>query len=167
MAPLKRRPCRRGEGVPDGTAGEAAAPDLRHQTLAVWPETRRGSAEPGGGAAAALAKLGSTTGQQRWPGAEGGQRPALFTGYGHHGAAAEIVNRQDVGSDCRKTRSTVTGKGRSAGGAFALPVSPKGKRFLRLPRWYTPGHRFSIRPVLRCHLRFPAHNASWPCSAGH
>ena len=25
---------RRGEGVPDGTAGEAAAPDLRHQTLA-------------------------------------------------------------------------------------------------------------------------------------
>ena len=39
---------RRGEGVPDGTAGEAAALDLSHQTLAVWPETRRGSAEPGG-----------------------------------------------------------------------------------------------------------------------
>jgi len=33
-----------------------------------------------------------------------------------------------------KERSTVTGKGRSAGGAFALPVSPQGKRFLRLPR---------------------------------
>ena len=64
---------RRGEGVPDGTAGEAAALDLRHQTLAVWPETRRGSAEPGGCAAAALAEWGSTTGQQRWPGAEGGQ----------------------------------------------------------------------------------------------
>ena len=71
---------RRGEGVPDGTAGEAAAFDLRHQTLAVWPETRRGSAEPGGCAAAALAEWGSTTGQQRWPGAEGGHRPARFFG---------------------------------------------------------------------------------------
>ncbi len=28
-----------------------------------------------------------------------------------------------------KERSTATGKGRSAGGAFALPVSPKGMRF--------------------------------------
>jgi hypothetical protein len=34
--------------VPDGTAGEAAALDLSHQTLAVWHEPRRGSAEPGG-----------------------------------------------------------------------------------------------------------------------
>ena len=77
----------------DGDAGavKAARPhglskrafDLSHQTLAAWPETRRGSAEPGGCAAAALAEWGSTTGQQRWPGAEGGHRPALFSGYGH------------------------------------------------------------------------------------
>jgi hypothetical protein len=46
VATLKRRPRRRGEGVPDGTAGEAAAVDLSHQTLAK-PETRRGSAETG------------------------------------------------------------------------------------------------------------------------
>nr|MXV05532.1 hypothetical protein [Enterobacter sp. ABFQC] len=46
MATLKRRLRRRGEGVPDGTAGEAAAVDLSHQTLAK-PETRRGSAETG------------------------------------------------------------------------------------------------------------------------
>lgn len=52
MAALKRRLRRRGEGVPDGTAGEAAALDLSHQTLAK-PETRRGSAETGGCEAAA------------------------------------------------------------------------------------------------------------------
>ncbi|NDU70978.1 hypothetical protein FXO08_23285, partial [Enterobacter hormaechei] len=50
--------------------------------------TRRGSAEPGGCAAAALAEWGSTTGQQRWPGAEGGHRPALFSGYGRRAAAS-------------------------------------------------------------------------------
>lgn len=59
------------------------------------PETRRGSAEPGGCAAAALAEWGSAPVQQRWPGAEGGHRPALFSGYGH-GAAAEKVNQQDA-----------------------------------------------------------------------
>ncbi|WP_431611974.1 hypothetical protein, partial [Enterobacter hormaechei] len=53
---------------------------------------------PGGCAAAALAEWGSTTGQQRWPGAEGGHRPALFSGYGH-AAAADKVNRQDAGYD--------------------------------------------------------------------
>ncbi|MHA1048235.1 hypothetical protein ACR9GK_19990, partial [Enterobacter hormaechei subsp. steigerwaltii] len=37
-----------------------------------------GSAEPGGCAAAALAEWGSTTGQQRWPGAEGGQTGVDF-----------------------------------------------------------------------------------------
>ena len=41
------------------------AVDLRHQTLAVWPETRRGSAETGRCAAAALAEWGSTTGQRQ------------------------------------------------------------------------------------------------------
>ncbi|MGF2704910.1 hypothetical protein ACQUY2_22305, partial [Enterobacter hormaechei] len=47
------------------------------------PETRRGSAEPGGCAAAALAEWGSTTGQQRWPGAEGGQKrdSGVFRGF--------------------------------------------------------------------------------------
>ena len=46
MATLKRRLRRRGEGVPDGTAGKAAALDLSHQTLAK-PEPRRDSAETG------------------------------------------------------------------------------------------------------------------------
>ncbi len=102
---------RRGEGVPDGTAGEAAALGLRHQTLAVWPETRRGSAEPGGCAAAALAEWGSTTGQQRWPGAEEGHRPALFSGYGHEAAASllhsghqareEILNTPMINANVR------------------------------------------------------------------
>jgi hypothetical protein len=35
VATLKRRLRRRGEGVPDGTAGEAASVDLSHQTLAI------------------------------------------------------------------------------------------------------------------------------------
>ncbi|KLG03987.1 hypothetical protein ABR25_14480, partial [Enterobacter kobei] len=39
-------------------------------------------------------------GQQCWPGAEGGHRPALFSGYGH-GAAAEKDNQQDDGYDAR------------------------------------------------------------------
>ena len=100
MATLKRRLRRRGEGVPDGTAGEAAAFDLSHQTLAK-PETRRGSAETGRCAAAALAEWGSTTGRRSWPGAEGGHRPALSSGYGHNEVAAEKLNQQDAGSDCR------------------------------------------------------------------
>ncbi|MDU4085377.1 MAG: hypothetical protein E7H67_23105, partial [Enterobacter asburiae] len=67
----------------------------------VSPKPLAGSAEPGGCAAAALAEWGSTTGQQRWPGAEGGHRPALFSGYGHNGAAAEKDNQQDAGYDRR------------------------------------------------------------------
>ena len=90
----------------DGAAGavKAARPhgrskrafDLSHQTLAK-PETRRGSAEPGGCAAAALAEWGSTTGQQRWPGAEGGQFPAFASGAGHRCAAAAPPAEKDNG----------------------------------------------------------------------
>ncbi len=39
---LKATHQRRGEGVPDGTAGEAAAFDLSHQTLAVMARTPEG-----------------------------------------------------------------------------------------------------------------------------
>ncbi|BCU50916.1 hypothetical protein CIAM_44370 (plasmid) [Citrobacter amalonaticus] len=53
MAALKRRHRRRGGGGPDGTAGASHVVDFSHQTLAVWPETRRGSAETGGCCAAA------------------------------------------------------------------------------------------------------------------
>ncbi|EPC0988759.1 hypothetical protein ACRV5K_004365, partial [Enterobacter hormaechei] len=35
----------------------------------------------------------------RGPGAEGGHRPARSSGYGHNGAAAEKVDRQDAGYD--------------------------------------------------------------------
>ncbi|MFT2874108.1 hypothetical protein ACMWLG_24280, partial [Enterobacter sp. 01-M-02-SI-ECC] len=65
---------RRGEGVPDGTAGEAAAFDLRHQTLASARNPAGVRRSPAGAPAAALAEWGSTTGQQCWPGAEGGQK---------------------------------------------------------------------------------------------
>ena len=63
--------------------------DLRHQTLAK-PEPRRDSAETGGCAAAALAEWGSTTGQLRWPGAEGGHRPARFSVSGHERAVPSL-----------------------------------------------------------------------------
>jgi hypothetical protein len=56
--------------------------DLRHQTLAVWPETRRGSAETGRCAAAALAEWGLTTEPRSGSGAEGGHVSCLF-GYIH------------------------------------------------------------------------------------
>ena len=48
-----------------------------------------------------MAEWGSTTGQQRWPGAEGGRRPALFSGYGHNGVTTEKVNQHDAGYDAR------------------------------------------------------------------
>ena len=68
---------RRGGGDATGTVAVSREVDLRHQTLAVWPETRRGSAETGRCAAAALAEWGSTTEPRSGSGAEGGQRPAL------------------------------------------------------------------------------------------
>jgi len=92
---------RRGGGDATGTVAVSREVDLRHQTLAVWPETRRGSAETGRCAAAALAEWGSTTEPRSGSGAEGGQRPALFSGYGHNDGAAEKVDRQGTGSDCR------------------------------------------------------------------
>ncbi|ADF64819.1 hypothetical protein DK530_00525 [Salmonella enterica] len=55
---------------------------------------------PAGASAADLAEWGSTTGPPRGPGAEGGHRPALFSGYSH-GAADAKVNRQDAGYDAR------------------------------------------------------------------
>ncbi|HFO0780094.1 TPA: hypothetical protein ACHINP_004550, partial [Enterobacter hormaechei] len=67
------------------------------------PETRRGSAEPGGCAAAALAEWGSTTGQQRWPGAEGGHRPALFSGYGRGAAASLLHSGHQAGEEILNT----------------------------------------------------------------
>ncbi|EGT5696175.1 TPA: hypothetical protein I4D15_14675 [Enterobacter bugandensis] len=47
-----------------------------------------------------MAEWGSTTGPPRGSGAEGGHRPALFSGYGH-GAADAKVNQQDDGYDAR------------------------------------------------------------------
>ncbi|MFI7787044.1 hypothetical protein EN46_27255, partial [Citrobacter amalonaticus] len=48
------------QGRRDRNGRSKPAVDLRHQTLAIWPETRRGSAETGRCAAAALAEWGST-----------------------------------------------------------------------------------------------------------
>ncbi|QQM86076.1 hypothetical protein JIK52_28425 [Klebsiella variicola] len=63
---------RHGESGATGTVAASAAVDLdvRHQTLAVRPETACGF----GGAYrvfSRLAECGSTTGQRSWPGAEG------------------------------------------------------------------------------------------------
>ncbi len=92
---------RRGESGATGTVAASAAFDLSHQTLASARNRLRVRRSPAGASAAALAEWGSTTGQQRWPGAEGGHSPALFPCYGHDGAAAEKDNQQDAGSDRR------------------------------------------------------------------
>ncbi len=73
-------------------------------TFAIRPSrmarTRRGSAEPGGCAAAAWRSGARRPDSSAGGGAEGGHRPTLFLGYGH-GAAAEKVNQQDAGYDAR------------------------------------------------------------------
>ncbi|EMV7411644.1 hypothetical protein ABR157_005324 [Enterobacter soli] len=86
MATLKRRLRRRGEGVPDGTAGEAAAVDLSHQTLAI-ARNPKGFGGDWLVRSSCLAEWGSTTGRRSWPGAEGGHRPAPLFGDGHPGDA--------------------------------------------------------------------------------
>ena len=73
---------RHGESGAAGTVAASAAvdPDLRHQTLAVRPETACGF----GGAYrvfSRLAECGSTTGQCSWPGAEGVQYGCAFKAF--------------------------------------------------------------------------------------
>ena len=73
---------RHGESGATGTVAASAAvdPDLRHQTLAVRPETACGF----GGAYrvfSRLAECGSTTGQRSWPGAEGVQCGYAFKAF--------------------------------------------------------------------------------------
>ena len=73
---------RHGESGAAGTVAASAAvdPDLRHQTLAVRPETACGF----GGAYrvfSRLAECGSTTGQRSWPGAEGVQYGCAFKAF--------------------------------------------------------------------------------------
>ena len=73
---------RHGESGATGTVAASAAVDLdvRHQTLAVRPETACGF----GGAYrvfSRLAECGSTTGQRSWPGAEGVQYGCAFKAF--------------------------------------------------------------------------------------
>ena len=73
---------RHGESGAAGTVAASAAVDLdlRHQTLAVRPETACGF----GGAYrvfSRLAECGSTTGQRSWPGAEGVQCGCAFKAF--------------------------------------------------------------------------------------
>ena len=73
---------RHGESGAAGTVAASAAVDLdvRHQTLAVRPETACGF----GGAYrvfSRLAECGSTTGQRSWPGAEGVQYGCAFKAF--------------------------------------------------------------------------------------
>ena len=67
------------EAARPARAQQAAGVDLRHQTLAAWPETRRGSAETGRCAAAALAEWGSTTGQRQLVRSRRGPAPWVFS----------------------------------------------------------------------------------------
>ena len=134
---------RRGEGVPDGTAGEAAAFDLRHQTLALARNRLRVRRSPAGA--------------QQPPWRSGARRPDSSAGREPKGAIAlpcfrvmaitelqrrKITSRTPV-MIAGKERSTATGKGRSAGGAFALPVSPKGKHFFAVAPMICTGARIS------------------------
>jgi hypothetical protein len=77
VATLKRRLRRRGEGVPDGTAGEAASVDLSHQTLAI-ARNPKGFGGDWLVRSSCLAEWGSTTGRRSWPGAEGAIALPLF-----------------------------------------------------------------------------------------
>ncbi|HHG9101863.1 hypothetical protein L8S30_23650, partial [Enterobacter roggenkampii] len=82
-------------------AGASQGVDLSHQTLASARNRLRVRRSPAGASEADLAEWGSTTGPPRGPGAEGGHRPALLSGYGHNKAAAEKVDQQDAGSEGR------------------------------------------------------------------
>ncbi len=154
MAALKRRLRRRAQGGPASGRCKPGV-DLSHQTLASARNRLRVRRSPAGASAADLAEWGSTTGPPRGPGAEGGHRPALFSGYSH-GAADAKVNRQDAGYDARdkehrahqaearyeqvahrvsnSTKSGRTGRGRirqreqrgSAEGASPFPVPRRG-----------------------------------------
>ena len=68
---------RRGEGVPDGTAGEAAAFDLRHQTLALARNRLRVRRSPAGA--------------QQPPWRSGAQRPDSSAGREPKGARSGIL----------------------------------------------------------------------------
>lgn len=125
-----------------------------------------GSAEPGGCAAAALAEWGSTTGQQRWPGAEGGHRPARFLGYGHNGAAAEKVNQQDAGygvrdeehreneAEARNEQVThgalTSAKSGRKGRRIDKAEGAEGQRRRRVPLPLFPGGEQTFRVVHAC-----------------
>ncbi|WP_182945333.1 hypothetical protein [Klebsiella sp. WP3-S18-ESBL-05] len=145
----------------DGNAGavKAARPhgrskrafDLSHQTLAAWPETRRGSAETGGRAADAW-----RSGARR-PDRNAGREPkgasfrllllvlAIDAQQLHHRRRRTTGKREmEISSTERKKRDTVRrGKSGSAAGAVALPLFPGGER-LFFGNNYTPCHEGAL-----------------------
>ena len=130
----------------DGAAGavKAARPhgrskrafDLSHQTLAAWPETRRGSAETGGRAA------GAWRSGARRPDRNADREPkgasfrllllvlAIDVQQLQHKKQREKMRRMTITDRGREQKNTRwRGKSGSAGGASALPPYPEGVRF--------------------------------------
>ncbi|KAB0947050.1 hypothetical protein FZI20_23640, partial [Cronobacter sakazakii] len=66
------------------------------------------------------------------PGAEGGHRPALFSGYGH-GASAEQVNQQDDGYDYRQGEKHCNGERQERRRRCRPPRFPEGVTFCGCP----------------------------------
>lgn len=132
----------------DGAAGavKAARPhgrskrafDLSHQTLAAWPETRRGSAETGGRAAGAWrsgARRPDRNADREPKGAS--FRLASASGSGHRcaAAAAQKAARKDEENDDHRQRKRteeyqVGGEKRERRRRIrSLPPYPEGVRF--------------------------------------
>ncbi len=135
----------------DGNAGavKAARPhgrskrafDLSHQTLAEWPETRRGSAETGGRAADAWRS------RARRPDRNAGREPkgarfrllllvlAIDAQQLHHRQSrkTEKIEREIISTGRNKPDTVRRGRSGSAAGAFALPRSPQGNCLFGLP----------------------------------
>lgn len=135
----------------DGNAGavKAARPhgrskrafDLSHQTLAEWPETRRGSAETGGRAADAWRS------RARRPDRNAGREPkgarfrllllvlAIDAQQLLHRRRRTTGQREmEISStEWNKPDTVRRGRSGSAAGAFALPRSPQGNCLFGLP----------------------------------
>lgn len=135
----------------DGDAGavKAARPhgrskrafDLSHQTLAAWPETRRGSAETGGRAADAWRSGARRPGRNADREPKGASFRLLLLvlvlvlaidvqQLQHEQKQREKMRRMTITDRGREQKNTRRGgKSGSAGGASALPPYPEGVRF--------------------------------------
>ena len=126
---------RRGEGVPDGTAGEAAAFDLRHQTLALARNRLRVRRSPAG------AQQPPWRSGARRPDSSAGREPKgarsgilvfsedLLIGFQSRHATQDRI-RDNLPSQCHSSAFLLTytrgGRGQRRRRWPCRPVSPKG-----------------------------------------